>query len=109
MIAERLEKSVLETVRFKMKFIIVVLQASFTYSSTEAAWIDRKAEGLAWYEEKAPELIKPPQSQELVTATAQLAIAKQRREEKLSEVIINPTEQKVLDYMVEQKKSLLQS
>lgn len=92
-----------------MKVMVVVLQASFVYGSAEATWIDRKAEGWAWYENKVEQKARIERSQEIKTAQMQISEAKMLLEMKLAEAMIDPTEQNVMEYMVEQKKWLHQS
>jgi conjugal transfer pilus assembly protein TraF len=89
-----------------MRLAMVCLQAIYFYGSLEAGWIDRKAEGWAWYEEREPieEEVKPVKS-----ASVQISEAKQLLEERLAEAMIDPTEQKVKAYMLEQKKWLHKS
>lgn len=92
-----------------MKVMAMFLQVSFLCGSAEASWIDRKAEGWAWYEDKEEEKAKVDHSKAFKTAQEQIAEAKKLLEEKLAEAMINPTEQNVMDYMIEQNKWLHQS
>ena len=78
-------------------------------SHTFAGWLDRKAEGWAWYEETKIE----NSSKELTTSQQspieEIAQARKALEEKLSKALLNPTETNVLDYMKMQKKWIEQS
>lgn len=90
-----------------MTVILLILQSFFLPQLIEGAWIDRKAEGWAWYEDKkiskeAPEHIK----NEDETAQKKLSDIKNQLEERLAEAVLNPSEQNIREYMVEQKKWL---
>lgn len=75
----------------------------------ESSWIDRKAEGWAWYENRAEKEIEVEPSKKAKSAHEMLSAAKQQLEEKLAEALINPTEASLRDYMVEQKRWVQQS
>ena len=83
-------------------FLMLISQQIF------AAWQDRKAEGWAWYEDR-----KIPQEKEAVeqskTPGERIEEEKRALDEKLSEAILNPTEEHVLAYMEAQQKWLEQS
>lgn len=73
----------------------------------EAAWVDRKAEGWAWYEDKEPEKkqevevieIPPP----IMTASEQLEESKKNLQEKLAKALLEPSTENVKDYIQEQQ------
>jgi len=92
-----------------MKLFAIALQASVVTGSIEASWIDRKAEGWAWYEDRVqPEKVLKKEK-EPKTPQEQISEGKKQLEEKLAEAMIHPTEQNVMNYMIEQKKWLHQS
>lgn len=92
-----------------MKLMASILQISLLCGSIEAAWIERKAEGWAWYEENKQEMKKVMDQEKPKLASEQIAEAKKKLEEKLAEAMIHPSEENVKDYIVEQKKWLHQS
>ena len=101
--------------KMELLFIIAqVAQVTFCWH-LEASWLDRKAEGWAWYEDKEePNVqIEKPEAMlmpiPLKTASEQVAEAKEELEEKLAEALINPTEENLVIYMNEQRKRLHQS
>jgi len=78
-------------------------------------WLDRKAEGWAWYEEAPPEIKsesengledRPPPS---FSYTDQAAEIRQKLEEILSKAILEPTEKNIEHYIQEQMKWINQS
>lgn len=80
-------------------------------------WLDRKAEGWAWYEdiqkpeapeEKAQEELKPEIPAPL-SAAEKVAKIRKEVEEKLSQAILEPTEENIAVYIREQKKLMDQS
>lgn len=79
----------------------------------QAGWLERKAEGWAWYEEKE----KREQAQEnedlkpspTLSAAQQAEIIRKNLEEKLAAAVIEPTPENVKAYMQEQQKALNQS
>lgn len=75
-------------------------------SSLRAGWLDRKAEGWAWYEEPETKIEETPIQ---LKPTDEIALAKKDLEEKLSKALVHPTEKNVLDYMEVQKKWIEQS
>ena len=73
-------------------------------------WLDRKAEGWAWYEEpKRKEDELPTPSQNSTTAAEQLADVRKELEELLAEAILNPTPANTLRYMEANQEWLLRS
>jgi conjugal transfer pilus assembly protein TraF len=74
--------------------------------SVEGAWLDRKAEGWAWYEDKEEKEAKKPPTKPVETKSAkeQLDTEKKALEEKLAKAMIEPTEDNVRDYMIAQKR-----
>jgi conjugal transfer pilus assembly protein TraF len=91
------------------KACLVFTLGLFT-SNLQAHWIDRKAEGWAFYEDiEKPKIEKPiePSIQvvaPLKTAKEELDEQKQLVEEKLAQAILYPTTENLLDYMAIQQK-----
>jgi conjugal transfer pilus assembly protein TraF len=82
----------------KLKIIVLLLLQTPGF----AHWIERKAEGWAWYEdqkktEKEPEQ-RPP--------SEELAMRSKALEDKLANAILSPTPASVLAYLEEQRKWL---
>lgn len=72
-----------------------------------AGWLDRKAEGWAWYEEEE----QPQQAEEIAieeepkaSALEQIDIAKKRLESLFAEALINPSQENLVNYMEAQKE-----
>lgn len=80
-----------------------------------AGWIDRKAEGWAWYEDRETPEQSCEKDQEPVADTKQISakeVLEKRRmevEEKLAQAILEPTLENVSSYMEEQQKIVHQS
>ena len=81
----------------------------------QANWIDRKAEGWAWYEDLKPqekktqeEDLQPPSVSSL-KASEKAKMIRKNLEEKLSAAVLDPTHENVRAYMQEQHKWLDQS
>lgn len=76
-----------------------------------AGWLDRKAEGWAWYEEEnkksEEEVVIPIQVEQ--TALEKLEAGRKQLELLLAEAIINPSQDNLLRYMEAQKLSVQQS
>ena len=72
-----------------------------------SGWIDRKAEGWAWYEEQKDEEIDDQEA--ALTPKAILSAAKEELEEKLATAILEPTKENIVAYIVLQKKWMNQS
>lgn len=96
----------------------VILLCSMIPLSISATWLERKAEGWAWYEEMLrAEKKAEPQETALTEAAPLLSIsstektAKIRKdlEEKLAQAVLDPTEVNIERYMVEQMKWINQS
>lgn len=92
-----------------MKLFVVILSAGIFSCSLEASWLDRKAEGWAWYEDKEKPAIETEKQEMQKTSQEQLAEAKKLLEEKLADAMIDPTNENLMSYMLEQKKWLQQS
>jgi len=81
-------------------------------STLYAGWLDGKAEGWAWYEDKQQEETAPEESTSQVkqpTASETLFEIKKDLEEKLALAVLNPTEENISEYMEHQKKWIDQS
>lgn len=94
-----------------MKHLIWSL-AILSLNSLQAGWLERKAEGWAWYEEKEkPEQEKeePTKSSPTFSAAQQAELIRKNLEEKLSVAVLDPTPENVKAYMQEQQKALNQS
>lgn len=96
-----------------MKFLIILGSITLLCCPVEAAWLDRKAEGWAWYEQHKEDMPLEQIDNEPVkasqTAAEELAEAKKLLEAKLAEALIHPSEENIVTYMSEQKKRLQQS
>jgi conjugal transfer pilus assembly protein TraF len=90
------------------QLICFIISISLIYCQIlEAGWLNRKAEGWFWYEDRAqklqkeekkePTVILPPAP--LPTATEQIATVRKELEEKLAEAILNPTDENLAAYM----------
>lgn len=86
----------------------------------QGRWLERKAEGWAWYEDKQP--IEPPTTSEKkieenqpssiatpLSAKEEVALIRENLEEKLARAVLTPSEENVSEYMKEQKKWIDQS
>ncbi len=74
-----------------------------------AGWLDRKAEGWAWYEEKAKKQKEEPENDEIDSAVLELEAVKKQLEELKAEALLYPTEQNMVAYMEAQKEWLHKS
>ncbi len=91
------------------QYYILLLMTILTLNifQIEAAWIDRKAEGWAWYEDKEPEKEKEIEVKEssppVMTASEKLEESKKILQEKLAKAVLEPTQENVKDYIQEQQ------
>lgn len=95
-----------------MLSILLTLTFLFTNLFINAThWLDRKAEGWAWYEDK--KIVEPEEKGEALatpkTAKEHLKKIKEELEEKLAISVINPTQENVKAYMELQQKWINQS
>ncbi len=83
----------------------------FVANPLTAGWLDRKAEGWAWYEDKIKKINveEEEKSDQPVSAQEQLAEIKKVLEEKLADAILNPSDESIAAYMREQQKWINQS
>lgn len=88
----------------KMGYMMVLLLGSL-----EGGWLDRKAEGWAWYEEPSTNHPEKPEQQPTISPTEQLAMHRQELENLLAEAILNPSEENTMRYMEAQNKWITQS
>lgn len=104
----------------KTYLLIYSILAIHATCSLEARWLDRKAEGWAWYEEREKKetredektediLPPPPVQQSSYPYLEKLDKFKKDYEEHLAKAVLEPTEENVAQLMVEQKKRLDQS
>lgn len=96
-----------------VKSILIFTCFSF-FISLESSWLERKAEGWAWYEQRdliEDKKVGDPIERNERTESARDKIKKSREdlEEKLSQAILNPSVENVKIYMIEQKKRVDQS
>lgn len=90
----------------KIGIIFLFFFSFFVNHSLFAKWIDRKAEGWAWYEdknepkkEKAEIKEKPP-----LTSSDEMALVRKSLEDKLAKAMLEPTAENIKIYMEEQQK-----
>src|SRR5215203_3627501 len=92
--------------------VIQLIYFSLLFAPLNGSWLERKAEGWAWYEEaeqeeETPEVLEPVNSPPAIlplTSAEELAQVKKDLEEKLAAAILNPTEENLTRYMSEQKR-----
>lgn len=95
--------------RFLYKTVFLTLCVSFN-PFLIGSWIERKAEGWAWYEDKnKEEKVEEKVISSQLTATEKVQEIRKNLEEKLAQAILYPTEENVTCYMREQKKWIDQS
>jgi conjugal transfer pilus assembly protein TraF len=78
----------------------------------EAGWLERKAEGWAWYEDEEKREKKEifiPEEIPALTATEELEAMKKNLELKLAEAILQPTQENIVNYMNAQKEVIRHS
>jgi len=94
-----------------MRGIKILLLLCLPLITLEAGWLNRKAEGWAWYEdkEKKAEETKEAATVILPTSTETLSKIKLELEEKLSKALLDPTPENVSEYMQSQQKWVNQS
>ena len=81
----------------------------FLLGSLEGGWLDRKAEGWAWYEDPSTNHPDEPEQQPTISPAEQLATHRQELENLLAEAILNPSEENTMRYMEAQNKLITQS
>lgn len=107
--------------KFKKIFAFSLFSLALLFHfSLAGGWLDRKAEGWAWYEdtqkpEKKIEKESQPKEEELPISQAPLSAAEKAAqirkdlEEKLAQAVLEPTEENVEHYICEQQKWVNQS
>jgi len=99
---------------------ILIFNVSFILTfNLQANWLERKAEGWAWYEDRE---IKQPKNEKIaqkeekeispevtLTAVEETHLIKKELEEKLARAVLTPNVENVAAYMYEQKKWVDQS
>lgn len=80
------------------------------WGNVNGGWLERKAEGWAWYEEfQTTDDEEMPLTITTETPTEKLAKARKQLEERLADAIINPTTENVKKYMEEQQMWIMSS
>jgi len=94
--------------KIKITAFLMIISLS---GGIDAGWIDQKAEGWAWYEdrEKSKEVEAHEEEVCRETAVAILEKVRQDLEEKLATALLNPTSENIQSYMREQKRWVDQS
>jgi conjugal transfer pilus assembly protein TraF len=69
-----------------------------------AGWLERKAEGWAWYEEESKEECVINEEQEEISAVKQLEIIKKNLELLFAEALLDPSHENLVKYMETQKE-----
>ncbi len=82
----------------------LTLILSLVSVSLHAGWLDRKAEGWAWYEEKEKNEEEAKVVSKNLSSSETIAEGRKRLEELLAEALINPSEENIVNYMLEQRK-----
>ena len=94
------------------RVLIACLWLSICFHSiAHAGWLDRKAEGWAWYEDRAPKEAgeSSNESQKPMTATEMMAESRKQLEESLATAVLNPTQENILAYILIQRRWLDQT
>jgi conjugal transfer pilus assembly protein TraF len=84
------------------KFLLFALLIGM--NDLEGGWLERKAEGWAWYEEEEKEVESPIEPESQMTAISQLEEIKKQLETLMAEAILNPSSENVAAYMEAQKQ-----
>lgn len=91
----------------------VLILSFFFFSSLSAGWHDRKCEGWAWYEDKKEIQEHKPTKEEnlskLDQASQEVEEAQKRLKGLLALALIDPAEENIENYLIEQKKWLEKS
>ncbi|CAF24162.1 type-F conjugative transfer system pilin assembly protein TraF [Candidatus Protochlamydia amoebophila] len=104
---------------FKNNFVRLSLFSLLIGQDLSGGWLNRKAEGWFWYEERQKQIeeedIKPSpllpsmEPPPPLTATEQMGLKRQEIEEKLNQAMLNPSEENVQAYMQIQQQWINQS
>lgn len=79
-------------------------------SQTHSQWLERKAEGWAWYEDRLKEqALSKPVEQPQVSAQDKIISIRKELEEKLAVALLHPSEENLATYMEEQRQWIEQS
>ncbi len=86
--------------------IFLFVLFAIPWISIDAAWVNRKAEGWAWYEdvEKKKEENTIQKQTALISASDKLKEFQEMQHEKLAKATLDPTIENVRDYMIENQK-----
>ncbi len=101
----------------KLAKALIWLNLFCVYQSLQAGWLDRKAEGWFWYEDREkkeeelvseqPKVLAAPPVLPIppppLTAAEEMASIRKELEERLSRAVLEPTEENVFAYMQMQK------
>lgn len=94
-----------------MKLLFFMFNLFLLNPNLQAYWLEKKAEGWAWYEDldrktkkNPPEIEHPPETSSPKTFAEEVSIIKKNMEEKLARAVLVPSEENVADYMQEQKR-----
>ncbi|MFI5342799.1 MAG: type-F conjugative transfer system pilin assembly protein TraF [Chlamydiales bacterium] len=98
-----------------IRFTLLISLFLVGSTALQGGWLDRKAEGWAWYEdqehskdsqkpsekrveESSPSLLPP------LSAREEVALIRENLEEKLARAVLTPSEENLAEYMKEQKR-----
>ena len=90
----------------------ILLPALLFSSSLHAGWMERKAEGWAWYEDRLEEETKEEEKKENIeslSATKQMEKFQEDLKEALSKSVLYPTKENIKEYIVLQNNVLNRS
>ncbi len=105
-------------------YLLVGVLSSLPLQNLSGGWLERKAEGWFWYEDrekkqKVEEQLEPPtplltslpasSAQIPLTATEEMALIRKDLEERLNKAMLDPTEENVIAYMHMQQHWIHQS
>lgn len=104
----------------KIKTCLFISLFYFSQNSVDAGWLDRKAEGWFWYEDRQKQIEKIEQSPSPLTvpdvnppipltATMEMEAIRKEIEESLNRAILDPSKENVMTYMTMQKQWIDQS
>ncbi|CDZ81949.1 conjugal pilus assembly protein TraF [Candidatus Rubidus massiliensis] len=89
--------------KYSMKFFLLLF-LTFYSEQLSAGWLNRKAEGWSWYEDKVKKQNNYHEESDKLSPVAQMEIERKTYETKLSQAVLDPTEENIESLMIEQKK-----